>query len=63
MLLIALVLGGAASERTAAAAAQEPRVLEVTGSAVEVADLTRAEPAVMAEHAMHQPSVAALLPP
>jgi hypothetical protein len=60
MLLVALILGGATGERTAAAAAQEPRVLEVTSSAVEVVDLTRTEPAVMAEHAMHQPSVAAL---
>jgi hypothetical protein len=59
ILLVALALGGAAGERTAAAAAPEPRVLEVTGSGVEVVDLTRTEPAVMAEHAMHQPSVAA----
>jgi len=60
MLLFALALGGAAGERTAAAAAPEPRVLEVTSSAVEGVDLTRTEPAVMAEHAMQQPSVAAL---
>jgi hypothetical protein len=59
MLLVALALGGAAGERTAAAAAPEPRVLEVTSSAVEGVDLTRTEPAVMAEHAMQQPSVAA----
>jgi len=59
ILLVALVLGGAIGERPAAAA-PEPRVLEVTSSAVEVVDLTRTERAVMAEHAMHQPSVAVL---
>jgi hypothetical protein len=60
ILLAVLTLGGAMGERPAAAAAPEPRVLEVTGSAVEVADLTRTAPAVMAEHVMQQPSVAVL---
>src|SRR5262245_56200412 len=59
VLLVALALGGAPADRTAAAAAPELRVLEVTSSVVAV-DLSRVEPAVMAEHALHQPSVAAL---